>query len=320
MTFSRAALGLLLCGCAHTTTTPKVTVATVLPRAQEPVAVPEPEEDFGCGVFAKNGASEDPKVFRACVERLVSAEPPCEDGGSPDLAMLELAVVLVDGSGGTTDIPRARKLLAACYRDVAVDTVLTHADDKESDPRTPPMETCDDFAQTTLSSTACLVEHVQNEKAWLRVVRRSLGPVVRPVFDAASVAAEAWERKLGEIDYARFGGGTMRGTAMESRIFTAMKTRHLRLDRIHERTGGEPPSGEDRASARDELSRAKRAITDDAEPEVVSALEAEENAWIAYRDAEASLYDTLYPGARAAVTIELAWEHARTLCAMSDEP
>jgi len=317
MTFRSAALALLVCGCVQHAT-PKVTVAAALPRAQAPVAVPEPEEDFGCGVYAKGGASENPEAFRACVRRAVMEEPVCEDGGSPDLATLELAVVMIDGRGGPPDIAGARSLLAACFRDVAVEEVLAHADAKEKNPQAPPFETCDQFAQTTFASLACLTEHVQNEKAWLARQRRSFGSSLeRPAFDAAARAADAWAMKLGEVDYARYAGGTMRNSAAEARIFEAMKARRERLDRIR---AWSPNTSTDEATTREQLGRAKRAILEDAEPEVKKALDAEEAAWLAYRDAEVALYETLHAGARTSVTNELAAARAEMLCEMGGEP
>ncbi len=316
MTFSRVASALVLCGCTHAPTS--VTVQTALARAQEAVVTPEPEEDYGCGVFAKNGVSENASDFRSCLEQRVAAEEPCGEG-SPSLVTLELAVALIDGAGGSADVPRARKLVGACFRDGAVETVLAHADDVDKSPRARALETCDDIAQTTLASTDCITEHVLNERAWLHRERRSFGGSLRPVFDAASRAASAWATKLGEVDYARYADGTMRGPAMQSRILAAMKTRRDRLERIHAPT---PSAVTDyvRDTAIEDVARARSAILENAEPEVAAAIEAEEKSWLTYRDAEADLYDALHSGSRAAAMALLAAEHARTLCAMSSEP
>jgi hypothetical protein len=315
MTFSRAALALVLCGCAHAPAS--ITVAAALPRAQQALALPEPTVDFGCGIYAKDGVTEDAAAYRVCVERAVAAGGTCEAGGSPALTTLELAVALIDGAGGPTDIPRARTLLAPCFRDVAVEEVLTHADAKEKDPHARPFEGCDAFAQTTFASTECIAEHVQNERAWLKRERRSYSASTRPLFDIATRAASEWQTKLGAIDYARYAGGTMRGAAMESQIFTAMRTRRDRLAKIHTWTPGEL-SSEDRAMSRQELVRARRELVDGAESEVIAAAEAEDKAWSAYRDAEADLYEALHPGLRQGALIELAGERTNALCTMCE--
>lgn len=280
--------------------------------------MPEPDEDFGCGVFAKDGVSENARDFRACLERKVAAAEPC-GGGSPSLVTLELATVLIDGADGKSDVPHARALLDGCFRDASVETVLGHADDKDSNPGVLALETCDEIAQTTLASSECLAEHVQNERAWLHRERGSLAAPARPSFVAASRAAETWQTKLGEIDYARYAGGTMRGPAMQSRIYMAMKTRRHRLERIREWTATES-SDDDRAAVRRNVAQARREILEDAQPEVTTALEAEEKAWLAYRDAESALYETLRPGSRTEAQTMIAAEHAQLLCAMSDEP
>lgn len=317
MTSSRVALALVLCGCPPAAPV-KVTVgAAVLPVTPPPIAMPEREE-LGCGVFAKDGVLESPSQFRACLERAVAAQEPCS-GGSPSLVTLELATALIDGTSGRPDIPRARKLLAGCFQDVSVQTVLAHADDKESSPETAPLETCDEIAQTTVASSECLAEHIQNERAWLRRERRKLEGVQRSMFDAASIAAEKWETKLGEIDYARYSGGTLRGPAMQSRIFTAMTARRHRLERMNVWKATKTTDAE-RDAIRNNVAMARREILEDAEPEVVTALESEEKAWLVYRDAESDLYEALRPGSRAAAITALATEHAQMLCAMTSEP
>ena len=319
MTFSRPALVLFLsCGCAHAPTS--VTVTTARPRAQAQVETPEPAEDFGCGVFAKDGVSESKDAYRACLERAVAADKPCEGGGSPDLATLELAVALVDGTGGPADVPRARKLLAGCFRDVAVDAVIAHADEKERDPRARSLEKCDQFAQTTFAITECLHEHIQNERAWLRRTRRSYDTITRPVFDAATRAAEAWQMALGTIDYTRYAGGTMRDAALLSRVYAAMKKRRERLEVIRGWIPSPTMDASERASARDRLANALRLIENGAEPAEQRALHDEERAWSVYRDAEADLYEALHTGTRARAISELAYDHANDMSTLVRDP
>ena len=286
MTSARVALLVLLVGCARPSP-PSVTVLTALPKAQPPVVMAEPEESFGCSIYAQDGVSENPVAFRTCIESAVATETVCEDGGSPDLPTLELAV--------------------------------EHADAKAKDASTPALGGCTAFAMTTLASTDCLTEHVTSERAWLRRMRRDYGEGVRVFFDDATRAAKAHTSKLGEVVYTMYAGGTMRGPAMQSKILEAMRKRRARLEGIRA-WSAKSPSAEERASARQDLVHALSALRQDADPEVVTALRAEEEAWLTYREAEAALYEQLHPGARDAIALELALEHARSMCELSAEP
>ena len=313
MTFSRAALALVLMGCAHAPANVTVTAAT--PRAQPYVETPEPPEDFGCGVFAKGGVDDSPTAYRACLERAVAAETPCEGGGSPDLLVLELSVALVDGVGGPADVTRGRKLLDGCFRDIAVQAVLEHAQAKTQKP----FEKCEDFAQTTLSINECLQQHIQNERAWLRRERHTYGANTRPAFDTATSAADKWEKTLGDIEYQRYDGGTMRVPAMLSRVYGAMQKRRARLAKIREWHATEP-SPEDRQNARWKLEQALRTIASEAEANETLALHVEEKAWGDFRDAEIALYEALHPNARARAMFDVASEHADEMCSLVADP
>ena len=294
-----------------------MTAAT--PHPQVAVETPEPEEDFGCGVYAKGGVDESPAAYRACLEKAVAAEARCEGGSSPDLATLELSVALIDGIGGPIDVPGGRKLLDGCFRDVSVDAVLEHVQLKADKPRTPPFEKCEDFAQTTLAITECLQQHIQNERAWLRRERRGYGPVTRPAFDVATAAAKTWMQALGDIEYQRYGDGTMRGPAMLSRIYGAMKKRRARLAEIRGWSAIEA-SADERDRARWKLENALHTIETEAEPDEKHALIEEEKAWIAFRDAEVALYVALHPNAQARAAFEIGSEHADEMCSLVQDP
>jgi hypothetical protein len=317
MTFLCAVLAILVCGCTHAPTS--VTVTAALPHVVQTVAAPEPEEDFGCGVYAKDGVDENAAMFRTCLEREVAATTaPCDEGGSPELPTLELAVALVDGVGGPADVPRAKALFDKCFHDVAVEAVLEHAETKKRDPSTAPLDTCDAFAQTTFASTECTGEHIQNEKAWLHRERRTYDARTRVIFDAATKAATEWQTRLGSIDYARYGNGSMRGAAMESRMLGAMKARRERLVGLR---AWKPKlvSVEERTAVLEELERLKDVIKeDDSEPEVPKALDQEETAWVAYRDAEIALYEAFHFEARDAASLLVATEHTGALGAFDD--
>jgi hypothetical protein len=294
-------------------------VKTAPPHAQVAIETPEPEEDFGCGVYAKGGIDESPTAYRACIERVVAAETVCEGGGSPDLSTLELSVALIDGIGGDVDVARGRKLLDGCFRDTAVQVVLEHAYFKTQKPATPAFEKCEDFAQTTLSINECLEQHIQNERAWLRRERRSYGAITRPVFDAATSAAKTWMSALGDIEYQRYGEGTMRGPAMLSRIYGAMKKRRVRLAAIRTWTPVEATPDE-RQNARWKLEKALHLIVTEAEDNEKRALEKEEKEWGEFRNAEIALYEALHPNARARAVFDIGDEHANEMCSLVQDP
>jgi hypothetical protein len=110
-------------------------------------------------------------------------------------------------------VPRARGLLSKCFRDVAVEDVLAHADAKESNPKTAAFESCDTYATTTFASGECLAEHVQNERARVRKSRRTFDASVRPSFDEASRAAETYAEARGRRQSARRTPAPPRGSS-----------------------------------------------------------------------------------------------------------
>jgi len=283
-----------------------VTVAPVASSSVAPVSLDEHYDDLGCGVFAKGGAAESATALRRCLERTVPKDA-CASGGSPDLATLELAVSLIDGTGGPADVPRARELLARCFADASVLAVLTHAGTRGS-----PLDSCDAYAQTTLAMTDCATEHAQSERAWMRRIRHELPSDARPLFDVATAAYEVYARKLGEVTYDRYAGGTARSPAMADEIRSLLHERRVRLQTIRTFVAS-PVTPEELASARETL-RDRLAAAEGAEPEAKQAVAAASHAFLPYRDAEIALYERLHPGSRAAVTLMLGREHAAHLC------
>jgi hypothetical protein len=313
MTFRRVALALLFCGCADAPAT--VTVATPPPRTPTATVV-NVEPDFGCAAYAKAGPRESASAFRACVEKVVAAETPCEGGASPDLPTLELAAALIDGAGGPADAARARKLLAGCFRDASVQDVIAHADEKESNATTPPFASCEDFAMTTFAISECFMMEVQVEQAWMRRLRGEQRAEVLALFDAAASAANAYARALGLIQYARYADGTIRDVVAVVATRAEMQTRRARIAAISAWRPRVPAL--DRETARTNLARTFKTFSKN-QPDVATAIRAEERAWRAYRDAEASLYEKLHPGARDAIFAELAVEHADAVGAMVED-
>ena len=232
----------------------------------------------------------------ACLER-EAAKDTCEGGSSPSLALLELAVVRFDTARSATDVARARKLLAPCFRDESVLTVLAHADARESNPKTPPFGSCDAFAVTTLASTDCLSEHLEDERAWLRARQRTMDAETARLFDAANAAFETYATDVGAITYAMFDGGSRRNPGMQSVRLGAMLRRHRRLAGLPARPAADPTDGD-----ATEPSAAMR-----------TAIAEADRAWPAYRAAEMAYFGHVHAGSRAALGAALAHEHAEDL-------
>ena len=181
-------------------------------------ALEEHYDDLGCGVFAKDGRSPRTRPRSATASSGARPKTHARAEARPTSSTLELAVSLIDGTGGAADVPRARKLLAGCFADVAVQAVFEHAEKKEKDASAKPLESCEAYAQTTLAMTDCAIEHTQNERAWMRRIRHELAPEARPLLEAATQAYEAYAKKLGEVEYERYAGGTLRSPAMVDKI------------------------------------------------------------------------------------------------------
>jgi hypothetical protein len=306
-----AAAALLVASCAARAPS----TVTVAPVTTKPTPPPEligaRYDDLGCNVFAKDGPAPDEGTYRSCLER-EAPKAACEGGSSPDLATLELAVALVDGTGGEVGIPRARAMLARCFADVSVQAVLEHATKKEKDPMTPPLASCESYAQTTLAMTDCALELTKVERGWLRRIELDLAPDTRRFFADASRAFAAYAEKVGEIDYTRYAGGSTRSADMSWKILSVTRLRRIRVLALRVFIA-KRATGEDLASARDEVERAL-SVARHAEPNAAEAVDAAEKAWSPYRDAELAFYERMFPGSRDAVTLLLEREHAKDLC------
>ncbi len=312
MTRAAAAATFLLAACAAHGPSVLTVVPVRATSATSPVAVELRYDDLGCGVFAKDGPAPNARAGRDCLERSLP-KTPCEGGGSPELATLELAVSLIDGAGGPADVPRARKLLDGCFADVAREAVLEHAAAKQKNEATAPLEKCDAYAQTTLAMTECTIEHTQTERAWLRRIEHELAPDLRTLFASATLAFERYAEKIGAIEYERYAGGTMRSPAMAAKILALLQRRRARVATLRAFVPAHVTSDELR-STREQIERTSSTARD-AEPEAPAAVDDAIKAWIPYFEAELALYERVSPNSRDSVTVLLGQEHAADLCA-----
>lgn len=311
MTAVRFVFAIVLGACAPAPHV--VTLATMArPRDAPPVVVAanEPEEDFGCGVFAKDGVTPDARKARACLEKAAASDT-CSGGSSPSLEVLELAVALIDGTGGPSDIPRARALLAPCFRDVSVEEVLAHADAVTRVSVAPPFESCDAFAQTTIAQSECLAEHTQNEHAWIHDTRKQLDAKARALFDAATKAHDDYATKMGAIAYAKYSGGTLRDPAMRAQILAMLRRRHAHITALS--TLVPSANRADVAVAEQKAAHALAGARGRADAEMRVAIDDMMKSLAAYRDAEVAFAEHVHPGSREAILSQLARERADDL-------
>ena len=302
-------------GCTTRAAAPTVVAVAPLASSSPPplvVATPEPEEDFGCGVFAKDGVSPSASELRKCVAR-EARQDACGEHASPTLPKLELAVAMIDGVGGPRDVEGARALLAPCFADVAVEDVLEHASKVASNPKTAPLDSCSDYASTTFASLECIVEHTKNERAWLAQARRDWDPATRALFDAATRAHDEFAEKVGTVFYAMYAGGTMRDPAMRSRVLALLRVRRARIAKFRANDAAPSKNDVSAAAAKRALDAALAQLRVDAPSNVIDALADVQPAWQRYRDAETALYEAAHPGSRAALTVTLERELAGAL-------
>jgi len=259
----------------------------------------ESKLDVSCGVFATDGPVPDGAAERQCLERVV-AKNDCSDGGSPSLAVLELAAALVDQA--QPDLRRARALLAPCYQDAAVQTVLEHAKRKEHDASTPAIASCDALATTTLAQVACMSEHLEGEHAWLWMARKHYDARALPLFDAAAKAHDAYAEAVGRVVYEQYAGGTMRDPAMRSAMVRVLKRRHARLAALPHVTTQSAPLAQVEQQISIDRGTALRHT-----PELKAQIDAADAAFDAFRRAEVAFHAQI-PGASTTLDVTLALE------------
>jgi hypothetical protein len=296
----------LACACG-TPKTAAVTLSESPVDASAPRVVSHAEDDFPCGAYAPDGFAPDAMKARACLERANADGKTTCDGGSPPLALLELAVSLADGAGGPADPERALSLLKGCFADVSVQAVALHIQKRDA-----PFRSCDAFAQTTLASSECLAEHTDNERLWIRFASRRMSPERAALFTSAAKTYDAYATDVGAIAYARFEGGTMRDPAMRATTLALLRRRHARIAKLLD--VGEIPPAVDVANAESNAERALENARANADHDVLTAIAKANDAWPAYRDAEIALYENVRAGSRDAAHAAIEVERFADFC------
>jgi hypothetical protein len=243
------------------------------------------------------GVSVDLARARACFDRQSTANPPSKSS-SPDLDLLYLAAMLIDGQGGPADPTRATALLGGAFADISVTSLLDEVD-KRSKPSTSraPLDFCKDIGGTTLSIGQCTaVERDRVESERVRVDR-----LILPKLDAegqkrAIAAREAWSafsEKEGDVYGDKYRGGSLSSSANVGHRNALEKARADAMGRFF---AYKPASGADPDAAERALDKAYHATCDtDAQRKNLCA--AARRAFGTYRSAEIALYTHVHGGA-----------------------
>jgi hypothetical protein len=269
------------------------------------------------------GTKKDPSRGRACIERQLTGSD-C-DGSSVDLYDAELAVMRIDGVGGKQDIPAARAQFAKCFDDVTKSSVLEHADAKERDPKTPPMDFCKDSGGTTITWNSCQARARKNEETrgqlQAKAVADGLDDDQKKLFAAATKAYAAYVNAMSAYAYTVYVEGTIRNAVALARARDLYARRAKELAAFK---GWVAPD----ASADDAARAAKAAAAELAKVTTANADEKRDLAktqetWNAYRDAEVAFYTSVFgpkQGAdkvKNATTMRLEGQRAKECAAPS---
>lgn len=256
----------------------------------------------------------DPVRGRACLERTMG--PACE--GPADLARVELALMSIDGLGGKVDIAAARALVTSCQDDVARAEVLKHADAKERDPNSPPLDICKESTGSKGTSALCRVRlrDTASERLELaaKLVFAPLDDVGKTLFLAAHRAHADYVTAMTFFASTCYGGNAGRsavGLIMQQRLFDA-RTQDLAANAAELPTVSSDEVN--RAQRSQEAAIAKLRLVVPAEK--TSFRKADEK-WTAYRRAELALQEHALgpkygaPQVRAAISVRLAERRAK---------
>jgi hypothetical protein len=255
------------------------------------------ETDLDCFRFLDGQLTKrDLTRARACLDREVDRTS-C-DGSSAGLAHAELSIMRTDALGGPQDLGGARKIFDGCFDDATKREVLDHAAAKERDPSTPPMDFCRDYGGTTLTSDECGARARTREatRALLQAkqIAVSLNDGSRKRFVLAATAYDAYVNAMGGYIYEVYRDGTVRNSATEEleRGLIARRTNELvKFPRF-------TPS----AASKDQVDAAEKRVEDALRkataraptPAVRDAVQAAQQAWLAFRDAEVALYTEVH--------------------------
>jgi hypothetical protein len=240
------------------------------------------------------GVKRDPARGRACIERQLKGSD-C-DGSSVDLYDAELAVMRIDGIGGKQDIPAARAQFAKCFDDVTKSSVLEHADAKERDPSTPPMDFCKDSGGTTITWNSCQARARKNEETrgqlQAKAVAEGLDENQKKLFAAATKAYAAYVEAMSSYAYQVYIEGTVRNAMSLARARDLYERRTK--DLVAFKGWVAPEASADDAARAIKASAAALAKVATANADEKKDLAKTQETWNAYRDAEIAFYTSVF--------------------------
>ncbi|MFT3768560.1 MAG: lysozyme inhibitor LprI family protein [Minicystis sp.] len=163
--------------------------------------------DFYYGIVVPADAAR----ARACFERKVAAEKPC-NGASPSIERTFLGLMLLDAQGGPRERERGKALFADCLTEGAL--VIAAAAQREQSGQAKPIDFCADVSGTTLEQNDCAM--IADDRADFEAQKAAKEVFATLGVDDAgyklwSQAQRAWERfTASDAAYARdqWRGGT----------------------------------------------------------------------------------------------------------------
>lgn len=232
---------------------------------------------------------------RACFERGIG--PPC-DGSSAFLDREALAVMLIDGVGGKSDIPGAKALFSTCLDDVTKDEVLKYA---AAGPHSPSVDACK-IGGTTLVWNQCVghSEWRAREVGFIsaKKIATTLDNEGRRLFLAVNKAHEEYADARARFILDIYAGGSLGPPLAGEHKGQLIKKRADDLEAFASFDAKSPTEAEANAAIK------------------AAKCENTEKEYKAYRDAEVAFYDHVYGGAqghaevRRAIIIKLSKRRA----------
>jgi uncharacterized protein YecT (DUF1311 family) len=252
------------------------------------------------------GTLRDVKRARACLERGLAYEE-CEEGSSAGLELAELAVMRIDGVGGSQDVQGARALFSKCVDDMTKLAIVEHAEAKERDPKTLPMNFCKHGA-TTLTSNDCLARDRINEETKAELQSKALAAGLdaagKELLASATKAYAAYVDAMGRYAYEVYIEGSIRNE------IALRRERELDEKRTQDLAGfASFAASETSPMAVARAERATLAALAAVRPktsEEKGLLGKTQDAWVAYRDAEVHLYEGVFGSQQGAGRVRAA--------------
>jgi hypothetical protein len=230
---------------------------------------------------------------RACFERRASALK-CE-GSSLGLDAAQLAMMRIEGIGGTVDLGLARAALDDCFDDVTRSALLEYASDRERNPRkrADEVDFCKTSGGTTLISNDCASRALENAQAQCALQAKAVAAVLDDAGLKLLVAFESaysdFVSAAGAFVYQVYVAGTIRvfGSSSEELALTTAHAQDLSEFRKFVAKDTSPKAV--REAERDMAAALSHVST--ATPEERVRLHKSQLAWTTYRDAAVALYE-----------------------------